>query len=169
MHIFTRKNTIAIIKNVYAYSKLIALLAFLWIIFSGSSKSFLVFCGFLSILITFVLCYAFKVISPKTYIIKISFFKYVFMLLRDVVISTKNMIKIIYSDNISINPGTLSVNTKKLNEQEKVMFSNLITMTPGTFVIATNGSEFLVHTLNRGDFNNDNNKELANLFNKMRK
>ena len=66
------------------------------------------------------------------------------------------------------NPGTTIVNVSRLSNQEKVLFSNLITMTPGTFVIAVEGNNFLIHALNRNNLNFRNNYEITKLLKKMR-
>ena len=79
------------------------------------------------------------------------------------------MVKIIFSKKIDINPGTMTINTSKLDNQEKVLFANLITMTPGTFVIAVEGDNFLIHALNRDDLDFKDNQEIINLLNKIRK
>jgi multisubunit Na+/H+ antiporter MnhE subunit len=60
------------------------------------------------------------------------------------------------------------MNVSKLNDQEKVLFANLITMTPGTFVIAIEGDNFLIHALNRKDLEFKNNSEITKLLRKMR-
>ena len=88
--------------------------------------------------------------------------------MRDVIISSIKMIKIVYSDKLNINPGTITMNVKRLTDQEKVLFANLITMTPGTFVIAINGDCFLIHALNKNDLEFKNNSEITALLKKMR-
>ncbi len=119
-------------------------------------------------MITFVVCVICKIISPDSYVIKFAFFKYVYALLRDIVCSTIKMVKIIYSEKLSIDPGTVTINTSSLTNQEKVLFANLITMTPGTFVIAINGDDFLVHALDRKNLNFEDSKELTELLKKIR-
>ena len=46
----------------------------------------------------------------------------------------------------------------------------MITMTPGTFVIAVEGNNFLIHALNKDDLNFDknNNKKMTELIKKIR-
>ena len=98
---------------------------------------------------------------------KFTFIQYVILLIKDIIVSTINITKIVYADKIKINPGTISINTNLINDQEKVMLANLITMTPGTFVIAVNGDEFLIHSLNSDEFTS--NKKLNKIFEKSRK
>ena len=155
-------------QKLFSYSKIFFLFICLWFIFSGSKETFLVVCGFISIVITFCCCIFFRIISPESYVIKFSFFKYIFTLLKDIILSSINVVKIIFSDTLDINPGTISINTSNLTNQEKVLFANLITMTPGTFVIAVEGDNFLVHALNRSNLDFRDNKEMAVLLKKMR-
>ena len=152
---------------IFAYSKIISLLTLLWFIFSGTFKPFLVGCGIISIIATFVICKIAKIFSLKSYLLKFTFIQYAILLIKDIVVSTINITKIVYADKIKINPGTISINTNLINDQEKVMLANLITMTPGTFVIAVNGDDFLIHSLNYNEFTS--NKKLNKIFEKSRK
>ena len=168
----SKKNTasegVKVLSNLFSYLKIFALICLLWALFSGSKDPFLVKCGVVSIIATFVLCIVGSIISPNSYVVRLGFFKYVFILLRDVVVSTFQMVKIIYSEKLNIDPGTITMNVSKLNDQEKVLFANLITMTPGTFVIAIEGDNFLIHALNRKDLEFKNNSEITKLLRKMR-
>ena len=168
----SKKNTasegVKVLSNLFSYLKIFALICLLWALFSGSKDPFLVKCGIVSIIATFVLCIVGSIISPNSYVVRLGFFKYVFILLRDVVVSTLQMVKIIYSEKLNIDPGTITMNVSKLNDQEKVLFANLITMTPGTFVIAIEGDNFLIHALNRKDLEFKNNSEITKLLKKMR-
>ncbi|MBQ7537171.1 MAG: Na+/H+ antiporter subunit E [Rickettsiales bacterium] len=167
-----KKNTasggVKVLSNLFSYLKIFTLICLLWALFSGSKDPFLVKCGVISIIATFVLCIVGSIISPNSYVVRLGFFKYVFILLRDVVVSTLQMVKIIYSEKLNIDPGTITMNVSKLNDQEKVLFANLITMTPGTFVIAIEGDNFLIHALNRKDLEFKNNNDITKLLKKMR-
>ena len=165
---FTASGAIKVLSNLFSYLKIFALICLLWALFSGSKDPFLVKCGVVSIIATFVLCIVGSIISPNSYVVRLGFFKYVFILLRDVIVSTWQMVKIIYSEKLNIDPGTITMNVSKLNDQEKVLFANLITMTPGTFVIAIEGDNFLIHALNRKDLEFKNNSEITKLLRKMR-
>ncbi len=169
IHNFFSKNTrlFGSLSFIFAYFKIIALLAFLWFTFSGEKKPFLISCGIASIIITFLVCNKAKIFSVKSYILKFTFIQYAFLLIKDIILSTIEITKIVYSDKVSINPGTICIDTKLMNDQEKVMLANLITMTPGTFVIAVNGDEFLIHSLNYDKF--ASNKKLNAIFEKSRK
>ena len=151
-----------------SYLKIFTLFCLIWTIFSGNSDKFLVVCGIISVILSFIFCLKMKVISYKSYIVKLSFFKYIYFLLRDIIKSTIDVVKVIYSKNSHIAPSIIAININKLTEQEKILFSNLITMTPGTFVIAVDNDNYLIHALNKDDFENKDNKEILDLLNKMR-
>ncbi len=162
------KQILSLLNSFLSYSKIILFLFILWFTFSGNKDPFMLFCGVLAVIITFTLCIVGNVISVNVYVVKIGFLKYVYTLLKNIILSTCQMINIIYSKNIKINPGTTMLNVSRLTNQEKVLFANLITMTPGTFVIAVDGSSFLIHALNRDDLNFDNNIEISKLLRKLR-
>ena len=151
-----------------SYFKITLLLSLLWVFFSGNNDPLLICCGIFAIIFTVAISIYTNIIYADSYIVKVAFFKYVCILMRDVIISSIKMIKIVYSDKLDINPGTITMNVKRLTNQEKVLFANLITMTPGTFVIAINGDCFLVHALNRNDLEFKNNNEITALLKKMR-
>ena len=163
-----RKKIKTNISNIISYTKILLLLCILWIVFSGSKDIFLITCGVISITFVFFLCIYLNIFSVKSYIIKLSFLRYVYFLFRDIILSTLKIINIVYSDKLKIDPGIIEINTERLTNQEKVLFSNLITMTPGTFVIAVEGNSFLIHALNREDLDFNNNKEISRLLTKMR-
>ena len=155
-------------KKYIAYFKITLLLSVLWIFFSGNNDPLMICCGIFAIIFTVAISIYTNIISTDSYIVKVAFFKYVYILMRDVIISSIKMIKIVYSDKLNINPGTITMNVKRLTDQEKVLFANLITMTPGTFVIAINGDCFLIHALNKNDLEFKNNSEITALLKKMR-
>ena len=157
------------IINTISYVKILLLFVLLWVVFSGSKDPFLIVCGVISIIASFCICLYFNIISPNSYIVRIGFIKYAVLLLTDIVKSTIKIVRIVYSDKLKIDPGIVSVDTEKMTNQEKVLFSNLITMTPGTFVIAVEGNNFLIHALNRETLNFNNNKEISNLLHKIGK
>lgn len=162
------KRILRILKQLYSYIKIFLLLVMLWVVLSGKKDLFLVVCGIISITITFIICIFGKIISPDAYVVKLSFFRYICILLKDIIVSSLQMVKVIYSEKLSIDPGTITMNVSKLTDQEKVLFANLVTMTPGTFVIAVNGDSFLIHALNRRDLEFRNNGEITMLLQKMR-
>ena len=155
-------------RQCLAYFKITLLLTILWIFFSGNKDPLMISCGVIAIVFTVSVSIYTNIISSNSYIVKLTFFKYVWVLIRDVLYSSFKMVKIIYSEKLNVNPGTVMMNVKLLSDQEKVLFANLITMTPGTFVIAIEGDNFLIHALNKDDLEFKNNKEITTLLTKMR-
>jgi len=166
--LITKQSISFLLKNGFSYLKIILIFTIMWSVFSGSKDPLMIACGIVGVIATFILCILGKIISPTSYIIRLSFFRYVYILLRDVIISSIQMVKIIYAEKLKINPGTITMNVSKLTNQEKILFSNLITMTPGTFVIAVEGDNFLIHALNKDDLQFKDNREIKTLLQKMR-
>ena len=77
------------------YMKIFALLGILWYIFSGSNDKFLLTCGAISVLTTFIICIFGKIISNDFYIIKLGFIKYIVVLMKNIIASTVQIVKII--------------------------------------------------------------------------
>jgi len=156
------------LKTLFSYTKIIILFTVLWFLFSGSTDTLMLYCGFFAVFFTFFVCVATNIISSDTYIVKLDFFRYIYLLLKNVIISSIHMVKIIFSEKPKINPSTTKMNISCLTDQEKVLFANLTTMTPGTFVIAVDGNDFLVHALNKDDLEFSKNKQIMLLFEKLR-
>ena len=168
---YEMKNNLSIKKVAALFItciKIIVVFATLWIFFSGNKDPLMVSCGIIAVIFTFIFCLRTKIFSVNTFILKSNFLKYIISLLKEIITSSKQTIKIIFSRKIIINPGTIVINVSNLTDQEKVLFSNLITMTPGTFVIAIDGDDFLIHALNKNDLDFKNNKKMSNLLDKIK-
>lgn len=151
-----------------AYIKIFLLLSILWLLFSGSKDYFMIACGIVSVILTFIICLIGKIISPNSFILKPYFFKYIYFLIKNIIISSIQVIKIIYSEKSFIDPEIMIVNISNLTNQDKVLFSNLITMTPGTFVISVEKNSFLIHAIDKSNLNFKKNNEITNLLKKMK-
>ena len=152
----------------FAYTKIILLLSVLWFLFSGSKDYFMIICGIISVFFTFITCLIGKIISTESFVLRLYFLKYIFVLIKNIITSSFQLIKIIYSEKLLINPEMIIANTSNLTNQEKVLFSNSITMTPGTFVISVEKNSFLIHTIDKSCLNLKKNNEIANLLRKIK-
>ena len=151
-----------------AYIKILLLLSILWFLFSGSEDHFMIICGIVSVAFTFVVCLIGKIVSSESFILKPYFFRYIYFLIKNIIISSIQVVKIIYSEKSFINPEIMIVNISNLTDQDKVLFSNLITMTPGTFVISVEKDSFLIHAIDKSNLNFKKNNEITNLLKKMK-
>jgi len=155
------------ISNYFAYFKIFVILSTLWLILLKEYNAFFLIFGFVSILFILILSYKSGIVNTNTQLLKINAIQYIAILIRDVLKSTFNIVKVIYFDNLEINPIIKNVNVSQLNKQEKVLFANLVTMTPGTFVISVEGDNFLIHAL-RPEYLNISSSRILEILHKTR-
>lgn len=161
-------QTAVFLAKSFAYIKIFLLFLILWFLLSGSKDYFMITCGIISITFTFIACTMGKIISPNSFILKPYFFKYIYFLIKNIITSSIQVMKIIYSEESFVDPGIMIVNISNLTDPDKVLFSNLITMTPGTFVISVEKNSFLIHAIDKSNLNFKKNNEIANLLEKMK-
>lgn len=77
---------------------------------------------------------------------------YIAWLLLEIIKSSYQVIKIIWSKNIIISPTYGVINTNLKNNKLKIIYANSITLTPGTFTIKLGPSHLLIHALTKDNF-----------------
>lgn len=75
-----------------------------------------------------------------------SFF-YLFWLLKEIILSSISVIKIVLSPHIFIRPSIGIVNSKELGNTGSIIYANSITLTPGTLSLKLCDGAILVHAL----------------------
>ncbi|KIJ89290.1 monovalent cation/H+ antiporter subunit E [Rickettsia asembonensis] len=80
---------------------------------------------------------------------KIKFILYFPWLLLEIWESAFSVIKIIWQRKIEIEPFFEWIDTEGLEEISEVIYSNSITLTPGTVTLDINNNMLLVHALNK--------------------
>ncbi len=79
------------------------------------------------------------------------------------------MIKNIFDENSSFETQTKTINVGFLTKEEKILFANLITMTPGTFVISVSGDDFLIHSIDVEEMNSLDANKISKLVRGVKK
>lgn len=129
----------------------IAIYIIFWIILSERLN-------FESIIFGAVICslviYFNKDMKMKTFNMKAAYFKksklwtsYIFVLLREIVLSNLQVAKIVLSPHIKISPKIVAFNVNVKSDLNKTILANSITLTPGTLTIGLDGERLVVHCL----------------------
>jgi multisubunit Na+/H+ antiporter MnhE subunit len=155
------------VNRYFSYFKIFIILNIIWFFLLKEYNIFFISCGIISATFVLLLCYKTGIINTNTQLLKISALQYIFILISDVLKSTFNIVKIIYFEDQKINPVVRKVNVSQLNKHEKVLFANLVTMTPGTFVISVEGDDFLIHAL-KSEYLNFHSSKILNVLHKTR-
>lgn len=140
------------IKDIFF--RVLALYLVLWIILSEKVSYQVVIIG---ILITFsITIYNHKIkwgrdkgnrflyFSSFTY-----FVKYLFLLIKEIVVANIQLAIIVLSREIIISPNVIKFKTKLKSDFLKMILANSITLTPGTLTIGVEGDEFTVHCISK--------------------
>ncbi len=93
--------------------------------------------------------------------------KYAFFLLKEIVLSNFNVIRLILSPRYEVEPQLVYFKTKLTNEIDRVVLANSITLTPGTITVSAEENLMCVHcldkTLSEGLENSDFEQKLLEL------
>ncbi len=121
----------------------------IWIIFSENlTLEILVIGFFFSIYISFINKSLLKYEKPKlNFGYFILFFKYLFLLLVEIVKANVHVALIILSPKPKLDSTIIKHTTKLKSDFHKMILANSITLTPGTLTISVEGNSLKVHCL----------------------
>ena len=132
------------------------LLLLLWMIFNGrvTLEVFLfgvVICGWLYWFISKYMGYNYK--NEIRYAKKIPLYlKYAVVLVWEIIKANIDVIKIILSPNMEIEPAIVKFRTDLESDAARVTLANSITLTPGTYTAGLENGEFVVQALDKSKF-----------------
>lgn len=130
------------------YLRFLISLSLIWICLSMETEKIFIMSGIFAVISTFLICSYFKIFLRIDNIFHIGFLKYSIILLKYIFESSYHLISKIISEDDKFNSGFVKINASYLSTREKVLFSNIITMTPGTFVVNVQDGVFLIHSIN---------------------
>ncbi|MBQ3567910.1 MAG: Na+/H+ antiporter subunit E [Anaerotignum sp.] len=132
------------------------LLLLLWMIFNGrvTLEVFLfgvVICGWLYWFISKYMGYNYK--DEIRYAKKIPLYlKYAVVLVWEIIKANIDVIKIILSPNMEIEPAIVKFRTDLESDAARVTLANSITLTPGTYTAGLENGDFVVQALDKSKF-----------------
>lgn len=127
----------------------IATLAVFWELMSGHTSALLLGLGGASVALVIFIVHRMNIIDHETHpvglVLRLP--KFLFWLLMDLVASNINVMKRVWQVKPDISPSVLKFKLDHSSDMEKVIFSNAITVTPGTITIDLQKDTMLVHAL----------------------
>jgi len=123
------------------------LLFILWLILSNHTQIQDILVGIIvSMSVAFMYVNMFK--QKNVELIKpVWLFVYLYVLLKNLVISNLQLSKIILSKKIEISPAIIKVETSLKSDWKKLMLANSITLTPGTLTLDIKENSLFIHTI----------------------
>lgn len=79
-----------------------------------------------------------------------TFFIYFMWLGKEIVLSSIAVARMILANGVRVRPEVIKLSVEGMNDMEKVIYANSITLTPGTLTVDVDGDWLNVHTV-RGD------------------
>lgn len=91
----------------------------------------------------------------------ISFLRFVWILLVEIIKANIDVAKIVLSPSLPITPGFVKVRNPLKKDMNKVIYANAITLTPGTLTVDVTDEGFIIHALTKeaGEGVEDSNLE----------
>lgn len=126
-------------------------LALTWWLLSGFAQPLLLDLGAASVLFCVWLASRMDVIDRESHPLHLSvgLVRFWLLLLRDIVTSNIQVVRLIWSPRMALSPEVLSVKTRLRDELGQVILANAITLTPGTVTMLVDNDELLIHALTR--------------------
>jgi len=132
------------------------LLFVLWMVLTSNFQIFNIVVG-MAVSFSIALLYtklfihkAFEFISPVWFMI------YLYVLLKNLIISNIQISKRILSKDMNLSPAIVAVKTNLESDWKKLLLANSITLTPGTLTLDIKDDMLFIHVI---EYNEDSNKE----------
>jgi multicomponent Na+:H+ antiporter subunit E len=95
------------------------------------------------------------------------FVSYLFLLMKEIVIASLQVAKIVLSRELNISPQVIKFKTRLTGNLYKTILANSITLTPGTLTIEVNDNEFTVHCISKNQIDDVVNSKFEKLLLKI--
>ena len=117
-------------------------------IFSGINEPFFLAAGVISSLFGVLLISRMK-LAAEYPSLNLNFFRYLVWLVKEIIFSTIDVVKQIYSRKLPAEAGFATIKTKQKTALGYTLFGNSITLTPGTVCVKINDKkgEIIIHSL----------------------
>lgn len=152
------------------YAVLFIVLASTWLLLSGKFTPLFLIIGFASCVLVVWLARRLETVDHESVPLqlKASLFRYWAWLIKEIVVSSWQVTKIVLNPRLPISPTVVKVHAQSQSEVGRVIFGNSITLTPGTVTtdIDDNGV-VTVHALTQegaeGVLSGDMNQRVRNI------
>ena len=134
----------------YRTFSLALVLAIFWLMLSGIFSMLMITLGILSILICILITRRMEILDKEghpihlSYLIGLSYFPW---LLKEIIKSNFQVARVLLMPSLPISPRVIEVSADQKEELGQVIFTNSITLTPGTVSIAHTTGKITVHAL----------------------
>ncbi|MBN2644804.1 MAG: Na+/H+ antiporter subunit E [Desulfuromonadaceae bacterium] len=130
---------------------LIIMLSGFWLLLSGHTDPFMLSCGLVSILLTFLIAQRLNIVEEgaQPFYLPLRIIIYWLWLAREVVKSTWDVTRRIWHPQLPISPVVIHIDTSQTTPTGLMLYANSITLTPGTVCMNVEDNRMEVHALTR--------------------
>lgn len=131
----------------------------IWVLLNNNiTPEVLISGGVVAFIVGLIFCYSCDIFSdlklnPKAILY---WFLYIFVFISELVKSNFDVARRVISPKLPINPGFVEVKTELKSKLGRMILTNSITLTPGTFTVELTGDTIFIHWL---DVKSDNIEE----------
>ncbi len=138
------------------YTKIFMLITLLLVVFGITGLPTDIFAFLLSLIISSVAClFAIKFnLIPNGMYLDYRYVLYYIWLIKEIFVSTIGVMKIIWCKNLNLQPVFEWIDSEQKNDTSLVIYSNSITLTPGTVTLDVSNGMLLIHALKQSSINN---------------
>ncbi len=136
----------------FIYSPIVFLVVF-WLALSGHYTALILILGAGSCIWVQLISKRMDIVdhdSVPIHLIPLRIFIYWVWLIKEILLSTWAVSKLILAPNINLNQKVVHLPADEMSDMEKTVYANSITLTPGTLTLEVENSKLEIHTL-RGD------------------
>ena len=145
----------------------------LWIIFNGNFTLEIFLFGLIiaGVMLAFTCKFMDYSLQKEKNIYKkiLLFFKYICLLLKEIVKANISVIHLILTQKEEINPVLVHFHSDLKTSTGKALLANAITLTPGTITVTLEDSSYTVHCLDENMAEGINESEFADYIEKLEK
>lgn len=138
-------------------------LAVFWLLLSGFLKPLLLSFGVASVVLVVFLLRRMDTTDTENQKLALNpyFLQYSIWLLGQVVLSSLEVTKLVWSKNNKVSPAIAKLPVNNVPKKSRVLYANSITLTPGTLSIDIDDEYVTVHALNESSLDSLHHGEMA--------
>ncbi len=127
----------------------VVVLSLFWLLLSGYMQPMLLSFGAISVLLVVLVIKRMANVDQelKQVDFRLSIFRYLPWLLKEIMSSSFHVTKLIWSSPKDLSPTLAKISLKNIPKEKRVLYANSITLTPGTLSLDINKHEITVHAL----------------------
>ena len=139
-------------------------LSMFWVLLSGYFQPLLLGFGVFSVVIVLIVLKRMDAVDNEPRVVSsgVQILRYLAWLFGQVALSSLEVTKFIWGSSSKLSPTLATISAKRVRPDNRVLYANSITLTPGTLCVDLVKDEVTVHALNRTSIEDLKQGEMEN-------